>query len=68
VGLLSEDALTDASGLTVRRLDSISFEPIVVRLICRRAIGPGDEPELSDAAWDWCIALRGAARERKLLA
>ena len=61
VGIVSEGALTDSDGLTVRKLDAGSFDPIVARLICRKATGPGEEPDLTEPARAWCDALRRAS-------
>ena len=61
VGIVSEGALTDSGGLTVRKLDAGSFDPIVARLICRKAAGPGEEPDLTEPARAWCDALRRAS-------
>jgi DNA-binding transcriptional LysR family regulator len=69
VGLVSEGALTDADGLTLRRLDPGSFSAIEARLICRRATSPGDELDLSEPARAWRevvrhLAMSGAGRSR----
>ncbi len=58
VGVVSEGALTDSEGVTHRRLDPGSFDPIVARLICRRATGPGEEPDLTEPARAWYDELR----------
>jgi DNA-binding transcriptional LysR family regulator len=67
VGLASEGALTDSQGVTLRKLDPVSFAPIVARLICRRAIGPGEEPDLTEPTRAWYDELRRLAREHKPL-
>jgi len=67
VGVVSEGALTDMEGVTLRKLDPGSFDPIVARLICRRATGPGEEPDLSEPSRAWSNALRGLAHEHKLV-
>src|SRR5271157_595082 len=69
VGVVSEGALTDSEGVTLRKLDSGSFDPIVARLICRRATatGPGEEPDLTEPTRAWCDELRRLAREHKPL-
>jgi DNA-binding transcriptional LysR family regulator len=68
VGLVSEGALTDADGLTVRRLDPGSFSAIEARLICRRAMVSGelDLPEPARAWWEVLrrAAISGAGRSR----
>jgi len=67
VGLVSEGALTDSEGLTLRKLEPGSFDPIVARIICRRATGPGEEPDLNEPARAWYDELRRLAREHKPL-
>jgi DNA-binding transcriptional LysR family regulator len=53
VGVVSEGALTDSEGLTLRKLDPGTFDPIVARLICRRLPGGAEELDLSDHALSW---------------
>jgi DNA-binding transcriptional LysR family regulator len=53
VGLVSEGALDDLTGLIVRPLDRTTFPPISVKLICRRLAGSGEELDLSEAAMNW---------------
>jgi len=53
VGLVSEGALDDPSGLTVRPLDRTTFPPISAKLICRRLAGSGDGLDLSEEAMTW---------------
>jgi DNA-binding transcriptional LysR family regulator len=67
VGVVSEGALTDSEGVTLRKLDPDSFDPIVARLICRRATGPGEEPDLTEPTRAWCDELRRLARDHKPL-
>src|SRR5208283_488610 len=63
----SEGALTDSEGVTLRKLDPGSFDPIVARLICRRATGPGEEPDLTEPTRAWRDELRRLARGHKPL-
>jgi len=65
VGLVSEGALEDAKGLTVRPLDPTVFPPIAVKLICRRLAGRGEEPDLSDSARAWQEVIRTTARPHR---
>jgi DNA-binding transcriptional LysR family regulator len=67
VGVVSEGALTDSEGVMLRRLDPGSFDPIVARLICRRAARPGEEPDLTEPARAWCDELRRLAHAHKPL-
>ena len=67
VGLVSEGALTDSEGVTLRKLEPGSFDPIVARLICRRATGPREEPDLNEPTRAWYDELRRLAREHKPL-
>jgi len=67
VGVVSEGALTDSEGVTLRKLELGSFDPIVARLICRRATGPREELDLTEPARAWCDELRRLAREHKSL-
>jgi DNA-binding transcriptional LysR family regulator len=60
VGLVSEGALDDPKGLTVRPLDRATFSPIEAKLICRRLAGSGEEPDLSDVAHSWHAILRSS--------
>ncbi len=53
VGLVSEGALDDPTGLIVRPLDRSTFSPISVKLICRRLAGSGEELDLSEVAMNW---------------
>src|SRR5262249_14705199 len=63
VGLVSEGALAEAEGLTLRRLDPDSFPAIEAKLICRKASGAG-ELDLTQTASNWCEELRRTAQER----
>jgi DNA-binding transcriptional LysR family regulator len=65
VGLVSEGALWNPKGLTVRPLDRTSFAPIKARLICRRLAGTGDELDLSEQGRAWLAVLRRSARRRQ---
>ncbi|MFI5453966.1 MAG: LysR substrate-binding domain-containing protein [Isosphaerales bacterium] len=67
VGVVNEGDLTDSEGVTLRKLDPGSFDPIVARLICRRATGPGEEPDLNEPTRAWYDELRRLAREHKPL-
>src|SRR5262249_55012913 len=62
VGVVSEGALTESEGLTQRKLDPASFDPICARLICRRATGVAEELDLSEPARHWCDTLRRLSR------
>jgi DNA-binding transcriptional LysR family regulator len=53
VGVVSEGALDDRRGLTVRPLDPAAFPPITVRLICRRAGGSAQGLDLSEWGEAW---------------
>jgi DNA-binding transcriptional LysR family regulator len=53
VGVVSEGALDDSAGLTVRRLDPEVIPPIEAKLICRKMPGSGEELDLSDSARAW---------------
>jgi len=64
VGVVSEGALTEADGLTLRRLDPTAFPEIEAKLICRRASGSGEELDLTGRASDWCEELRRITMER----
>jgi DNA-binding transcriptional LysR family regulator len=65
VGVVSEGALAEVDGLTLRRLDPGSFSAIEAKLICRRASGSGEELDLSQAATDWCEELRRLTLQRE---
>jgi DNA-binding transcriptional LysR family regulator len=63
VGVVSEGALDDTAGLTVRTLDPSVFPPIESKMICRRASASGDDLDLSETALAWRDALRREARD-----
>jgi DNA-binding transcriptional LysR family regulator len=64
VGIVSEGALTDADGLTLRRLDPGSFSAIEARLIGRRASWSSEELDLSETARAWREAVRHVGMSR----
>ena len=53
MGVVSDGALYDAAGLTVRRLDPDAIPPIEAKLICRRLPGSGEGLDLSESAVEW---------------
>jgi DNA-binding transcriptional LysR family regulator len=64
VGVVSEGALDDTAGLTVRRLDPEVVGPIEARLICRRLPGSREELDLSASAAAWRAVMLQIARRR----
>jgi DNA-binding transcriptional LysR family regulator len=64
VGVISEGALDDSTGLTVRRLDPAVIPPIEAKLICRRLPGSGQGLDLSESAAVWRDLLIQASRKR----
>ncbi len=57
VGSVSEGALDETKGFTIRPLDRTAFAPIEARLICRHLGGSGDELDLSEAGANWRLCL-----------
>jgi DNA-binding transcriptional LysR family regulator len=64
VGLVSEGALEEIKGLSVRPLDRTTFSPIEAKIICRRLAGSGDELDLSDSGMMRRQSLRNSVRHR----
>jgi DNA-binding transcriptional LysR family regulator len=64
-GIVSEAAVLEPKGLTVRLLDPKSFPPIEAKLIGRRLGGSGDEWDLSETARAWWSALRRVANANR---
>jgi DNA-binding transcriptional LysR family regulator len=64
VGVVSDGALHDAAGLTVRQLDPEVIPPIEAKLICRKIPGSGEELDLSESARVWRDFLLTAANAR----
>jgi DNA-binding transcriptional LysR family regulator len=64
VGLVSEGALEDPTGLTVRPLERPTFPAIEAKLICRRLAGSGEELDLTEAAQVWREVIRHVSRSR----
>ena len=64
VGLVSEGALEDSKGLTIRLLDRASFALTEAKFIYRRLAGSGEESDLSDQALAWKQVICRVARQR----
>lgn len=64
VGVVSEGALGDGAGLTIRRLDPDAIPPIEAKLICRWLPGSGEELDLSESAAFWRTVMLHTARRR----
>jgi DNA-binding transcriptional LysR family regulator len=65
VGLVSEGALEDSKGLTVRLLDRSSFPLTEAKLIYRRLAGSGEESDLSEQAQAWRQVICRVARHHR---
>ena len=65
VALVSEAAVLERKGLTIRPLDPRAFPPIEAKLIGRRLGRSGDQWDLSEMAWDWWAVLRRIAQTKR---
>jgi LysR family pca operon transcriptional activator len=65
VGIVSEAAVLEPKGLTIRPLDPKTFPPVEARLIGRRLGGSGDEWDLSETARAWSAVLRKVAQSSR---
>ncbi|HZW29534.1 MAG TPA: hypothetical protein VFF52_02440, partial [Isosphaeraceae bacterium] len=65
VGIVSEAAVLEPTGLLLRPLDPNAFPRIEATLIGRRLGGSGDHWDLSEQAQTWCAVLRRIARSKR---
>jgi DNA-binding transcriptional LysR family regulator len=64
-GIVSEAAVLEPKGLTIRLLDSKAFPPIEAKLIGRRRGSSGDEWDLSETAQAWWSVLKRIAKANR---